>query len=84
METFKLTAQFKSRFGTEKYSYSANNMTIMFHMHPTKAWNFVCDYASSNVTQEIYNNLLNSFLEKGVAQHEYKGGFKEAISVLTF
>ena len=33
---------------------------------------------------KIYNNLLNAFVNQGIAQHDYKGGFNEAILILTF
>ena len=84
MKTFQLSNQITSKSGIVKYSYKSDDMIVIFHFHPTKAWNFVCDYASSNMTQKIYNNILNSFVNKGISQHEYVGGFNEAIKVLSF
>lgn len=84
MTTFKLSNQVKSKSGITKYFYKSDDMMVIFHFHPTKSWNFVCDYASSNMTSKIYSNILNAFVEKGISQHDYKGGFNEAISILTF
>ena len=84
MTTFQLTNQITSESGIVKYSYKSDDMMLVFHFHPTKAFTFVCDYASSNMTQKIYNKILNAFVEKGISQHDYEGGFNEAISVLTF
>lgn len=84
MKTFKLLSQTKSNSGITIYSYQSNDMTINFHFHPTKAWNFVCTYASENVTKFIYQSLLNCFIDKAISQRDYKGGFEEAILVLSF
>ena len=82
MKNFKLVSQSNSK--NVNYIYKSEDMMIIFHSHPTKAFNYVCTYASANVTQKIYNNLINSFVKQGIAQHDYKGGFNEAISILTF
>ena len=83
MKTFELTNQVKSKSGITKYFYKSNDMMVIFHFHPTKSFNFICDYASSNMTSKIYSNILNAFVEKGIAQHDYEGGFNQAIKYLS-
>jgi hypothetical protein len=84
MTTFKLTKQVKSESGIVKYFYKSDDMLVVFYSHPTKAFNYVCDYASSNMTNKIFSNVIDSFINQGISQHDYEGGFNEAISVLTF
>jgi hypothetical protein len=84
MATFKLTNQVNSKSGIVKYFYKSDDMLVVFHSHPTKAFNYVCDYASSNVTNKIFKNVIDSFINQGISQHDYKGGFNEAISILNF
>jgi hypothetical protein len=84
MATFNLSSKTTLDSGITIYSYESTDMSVKFHFHPTKAWNFVCTYASENVSKFIYASLLNCFIDKAISQHEYKGGFDEAILVLNF
>ena len=51
MKNFKLVSQSNSK--NVNYIYKSEDMIIGFHSHPTKAFNFVCTYASTNVTQKF-------------------------------
>ena len=86
MTTFQLADIQKINEKTDKYIYrnKENGNCIHFHLHPTKSFCFVLDDASRDIDNKIVNKIFNTFFEKGISQHDYKGGFNEAISILSF
>lgn len=37
---------------------------------------------TSPLLKKLFNKILNAYIEKGIAQHDYVGGFEEATSKL--
>ena len=86
MTTFQLADTQKIDSKTDKYIYRnrENGMVVCFHLHPTKPFVFVLDHASRTATNSLINKVFNTFFNQAMSQHDYKGGFNEAISILTF
>lgn len=55
--------------------------TFKFQCHPTKAFQFLI-YPSSTAPKKVQDKLLDAWVTAGIHQHDYAGGYHEAISVL--
>jgi hypothetical protein len=61
------------------YTYEGSDGSIVkFQSHPTKAWNYIIHEGD----QKLANKVIEAYIEKGLAQHSYVGGFNEAIQKL--
>ena len=63
------------------YENKGGSKKASFHLHPTKSFSFVCDEIQ-NLTKKEFQLLCDSFIIQGIKQHEYKGGFYQAIKIL--
>lgn len=45
------------------------------------AWTWFVD-TKCPVLKKNHRKVLNKYIEKGINQHDYKGGFNEAVSIL--
>ena len=63
------------------YTYVCGAETVTFHSHPTKAWNFVI-LENKTEKKNTLSKIVDQWIEQGSKQHDYKGGFDEAIKVL--
>lgn len=61
------------------YIYKNRDREISIQGHPTKAWLFITEILKGSVTEKERDNLVDNFVETGLDQHEFKGGFYEAI-----
>ncbi len=60
------------------YHYESGDRKVAFHSHPTQAFNYVSVYGE----REDLKGVVNTYVEQGLKQHEYAGGFDEAIKEL--
>jgi hypothetical protein len=51
---------------------------VAFHSHPTQAFHIVVVEGDEKLAADIYD----AFVDNGLAQHSFAGGFDEAISEL--
>lgn len=86
MTTFNLSHIEKINDKIDKYIYrnKENGNCVIFHLHPTKSFTFVLDFASRDLTQKLIDKLFNKFFENAIDRDKYKGGFDEAIQTLIF
>jgi hypothetical protein len=64
------------------YHYVSNlGNTLKFQSHPTKS--FCYDIIEATIPMKQVNKIINCFIMQGIAQHDYPGGFSEAIKTLT-
>lgn len=54
---------------------------VKFQSHQTKSA-YIIIGASDNLTNKDINKVVKMYVLNGFAQHEYQGGFKEAIQTL--
>lgn len=57
------------------YHYTSGSNKVAFHAHPTQAFSYVRVAGKHN----HYIRVVNKFIEQGMNQNRYKGGFEEAI-----
>lgn len=63
------------------YHYESNlGNTLKFQSHPTKS--FCYDIIESTIPMKQVNKIINCFIMQGISQHDYVGGFAEAIKKL--
>lgn len=82
MEKFILDS-FKAVNNYTIYTYAnkGGSKKASFHLHPKKAFVFVCD-GVENLTSKEWDWITSAFIRQAIAQHEYKGGFYQAIQFL--
>jgi hypothetical protein len=80
MEKYILTSK-EEKGKITFYTYESGSNKISFHFHPKKSFVFVLDNVV-NLTPKKCDLVLNQFVRNGMAQHEFRGGFNEAIKVL--
>ena len=56
--------------------------TFKFEPHPTRAFVYITQ-SSKDVGDKEQSKILDSYIENGMKQHEFVGGFQEAISKIT-
>lgn len=84
--TFNLTAtvqvQGEGRM-EDAYTYVSEDGTksLQFRAHSKRAFVFV-PMANTNVDKKLFSKLINAFVSAGCDQHDYAGGFDEAIKTL--
>jgi hypothetical protein len=61
------------------YIYKNRDREISIQGHPTKAWHFITEILKGSVTEKERDDLVDNFNATGIDQHEFKGGFYEAI-----
>lgn len=85
MNTFELADTQKIDSKTDKYIYRnrENGMVVCFHLHPTKPFVFVLDHASRTATNSLIKKVFNAFFNQAMSQHDYEGGFYQAIKYLS-
>lgn len=64
---------------TYHYKSDLGNI-VKFKMHPTKSFCF--DILESTIPMKQVNKIINCFIMQGISQHDYVGGFAEAIKKL--
>jgi len=67
--------------GETKYIYH-NESGQWLHLISTKqafTWKIQCCF---DKTTKFANKVCNAFVKRGIKQHDFKGGFNEAISIL--
>jgi len=78
----KFTLERKTKAKTcneEIYHYvGEDGRKVAFHSHPTQAFHIVVVEGDEKLAADIYD----AFLDNGLAQHSFAGGFDEAISEL--
>lgn len=63
----------------EIYHYRGEDgRKVAFHSHPTQAFSIVVIEGDEKLAADVYE----AFVDNGLAQHSFDGGFDEAISVL--
>lgn len=63
----------------EIYHYlGEDGQKVAFHSHPTQAFSIVVIEGDEKLAVDIYD----AFVDNGLAQHSFAGGFDEVISVL--
>ena len=90
MTTFTLLNQEKREVQFSKkikscvsvYDYVSNNKKISICFHPTIPFG-MCALDVNELDNKEINIVLDKFMEMGVQQHEFKGGFDEAIKNLS-
>lgn len=77
---FTLKKQTKGKTCNEEiYHYvGEDGRKVAFHSHPTQAFSIVVIEGDEKLAVDIYD----AFVDNGLAQHSFAGGFDEAISVL--
>jgi hypothetical protein len=65
------------------YQTKDKESKIVFQMHPTKAFSFII-LEAINIPKNMINDILDGFILKGVRQTKFKGGFNEAIEIISF
>ena len=53
-----------------------------FESHPTKSFTYLSE-ASESVTDKERSKIIDGYIQSGINQHNFVGGFQEAISKLT-
>jgi hypothetical protein len=61
------------------YIYKNRDREISIQSHPTKAWHFITEILKGSVTEKELDDFADNFSATGIDQHEFKGGFYEAI-----
>jgi hypothetical protein len=56
--------------------------TFKFEPHPTRAFVYITQ-SSKDVSDKEQSKILDAYIENGMRQHEFVGGFQEAISKIT-
>ena len=60
------------------YHYVSGDHKVAFHSHPSKAFSMVKVYGLDSHLNEV----VEKWIEQGLKQHKYPGGFDEAIREL--
>lgn len=78
----KFTLERKSKAKTcneDVYHYvGEDGRKVAFHSHPTQAFHIVVVEGDEKLATDVYD----AYVDNGLAQHSYAGGFDEAISEL--
>lgn len=78
----KFTLEKKTKAETcneEVYHYVGDDgRKVAFHSHPTQAFHIVVVEGDEKLAADVYE----AFVDNGLAQHSFAGGFDEAISEL--
>lgn len=53
-----------------------------FESHPSKPFTYLSE-ASETVTNKERTKILDGYIQNGIKQHDFIGGFQEAISKIT-
>lgn len=72
---------FKKRSEEVYFYHDDLGRKVKFHAHPTKAFNFVI-YKNDKTSSEVANAIVAAWCKQGSRQHDYPGGFNEAIAEL--
>ena len=63
-----------------EYKNQETNETIKI-IAGKKAWTWYGE-TKSETLKKLFNKILDKYIEQGIAQHDYKGGFEESTSKL--
>ena len=83
--TWSLTNQAKNPETNQTiYTYMDSVGRIFrFEPHPTKAFTYLFVAVSESVTKKEMSKILDGYIQNGIRQHDFVGGFQEAISKIT-
>ena len=83
--TWSLTNQAKNPETNQTiYTYMDSVGRIFkFESHPTKAFTYLFVAVSETVTKKEMSKILDGYIQNGIRQHDFVGGFQEAISKIT-
>lgn len=76
--TLESKSQAKDCKETVYHYLDEDGQKAAFHSHPTQAFLVVCVEGEPALIEKLYD----AFIEMGLEQHSFEGGFNEAISVL--
>lgn len=82
--TWTLTNQAKNPETNETIYTYMDSVGRIFKMepHPKKPFTYYTQ-ASESVSNKEQSKILDTYIENGMRQHEFVGGFQEAISKIT-
>lgn len=83
--TWSLTNQAKNPETNQTiYTYMDTVGRIFkFESHPTQAFTYLFVAVSETVTKKEMSKILDGYIQNGIKQHDFVGGFQEAISKIT-
>jgi hypothetical protein len=83
--TWSLTNQAKNpKTNQTIYTYMDTVGRIFkFESHPTKPFTYLFVEVTETVTKKEMSKILDGYIQNGIRQHDFVGGFQEAISKIT-
>ena len=56
---------------------------VKFEGHPTQAWCWNIYQSANRPKTSVANKVIEAYVEAGLRQHDFEGGFEEATRTLT-